>query len=97
MVCYAQYVAYESGHLLRHPLCCSAHWPASRSANEASCQALCEHGASQGKKKEGTVEEKGRGVVAMMEKKGSVLGPRGEGCSCCLSGETQGLNLLVSS
>lgn len=49
------------------------------------------------KKKEGMVEEKGRGVVATTEKKGSVLGPRGEGCSRCLSGETQGLNLLVSS
>ena len=33
------------------------------------------------------VEKEGRGVVAMMKEKGSVLGARGGGCSHCLSGE----------
>lgn len=72
MICYAQYVAYESGQLLRCPLCCSAYWPATQSANEESCQALCEDWASQRGENEDTVLKKGRGVAAIMKEKGSV-------------------------
>lgn len=95
MGCYAQYVAYESGQLLRRPLCCSAHWPARQSANEESCQALCEDWASQGGKMRTWQKKKGREVAGIMEEKGSVLELGGGGCRYCLSGEAQVLNLFV--